>query len=271
MRGLRTPFVGRTIQAVWYDRASVVRLPSAEQFVARIVGQTVQAITRRAKYIVCHLDHDLFAIHLKMTGRLYVAPDGQSVPALPDAEGADRWVRLRLSLDNGQALYFSDARRFGKVFLAANLHEFAPALGPEPLEDDFTPALLRQRLTGRRAIKAALLDQSVLAGVGNIYADESLHCAGIHPQRALDSLSDAEITRLHGTIRAALQAGIDHQGASVDWYRKPDGSRGESQDYLYVYDREGQPCLTCGSPIRKIRVAQRGTHFCPQCQPEAKG
>lgn len=129
--------------------------------------------------------------------------------------------------------------------------------------------MLKQQLQGRsKQIKALLLDQSFVAGVGNIYADEALHRAGIHPQRTSDSLNTSEIKRLHGTIRAVLNEGIEHQGASVNWYRKPDGTKGELQDHFYVYDREGEPCLTCGTPIIKIRVAQRGTHYCPQCQPE---
>ncbi len=260
VRGLREPLVGRRIDGVWYERAKVIHTPSAEQFSARLMGQTVQAITRRAKYILCMLDHDILAVHLKMTGRLYVS-DGP--------EAGDRWVRLRLQLDNGQQLCFSDARRFGRVYLASTVEAIAPGLGPEPLEDAFTAAVLRERLAGRhKAIKALLLDQSFVAGVGNIYADEALHHAGIHPERAADSLDSAEAERLHGTIRKVLQAGIDYQGASVNWYRKPDGSKGESQDHFYVYDREGEPCLNCGQPIIKTRVAQRGTHYCPQCQPK---
>ncbi len=260
VRGLREPLVGRTIQTVSYDRASVIHAPSPEQFIARIQGQTVQAITRRAKYILCQLDHDILAIHLKMTGRLYVSG------AVVDE---DRWVRLRFGLDNGQELRFSDARRFGKAFLITDISDIAPDLGPEPLTDDFTLDVLRARLAGRhRAIKALLLDQSFIAGVGNIYADEALHRAGIHPLRHADSLTDAETARLYETVRAALNDGIDYEGASINWYRKPDGSEGESQDHFYAYGRDGKPCHTCGTLLLKIRVAQRGTHFCPHCQPE---
>lgn len=262
VRGLREPLVGRRIDSVWYEREKVIQLPSAELFSARIKGQTVKAINRRAKYILCELDHDILAVHLKMTGRLFVAAPENQPPE-------DRWIRLRLGLDNGEELCFSDARRFGRVYLAGTVAEITPTLGPEPLEDAFTPSLLKQQLQGRsKQIKALLLDQSFVAGVGNIYADEALHRAGIHPQRASDSLKTNEIKRLHGTIRAVLNEGIEHQGASVNWYRKPDGTKGESQDHFYVYDREGEPCLTCGTPIIKIRVAQRGTHYCPQCQPE---
>ena len=262
VRGLREPLIGRRIVSVWYERANVIQIPSGEQFTARIVGQTVKAITRRAKYILINLDHDILAVHLKMTGRLFVAAPENQPPE-------DRWVRLRLGLDYGEELCFSDALRFGRVFLASTVEEITPVLGPEPLEDDFTPAVLAQRLQKRsKIIKALLLDQSFVAGVGNIYADEALHRAGIHPQRLSNSLTPAEIERLYSTIRTVLNESIERQGASISWYRKPDGTKGQSQDHFYVYDREGEPCFTCGTPIVKTWVAQRGTHYCPHCQPE---
>lgn len=260
VRGLRAPLVGRTLVGVWTDWPKAVRPHALDEFAARLVGQTVRAVNRRAKYILCQLDHDLLAIHLKMTGRLYVS----------DApESGDRWVHVRFALDNGQYLHFSDARRFGRVYLAATVDEFAPGLGPEPLEDTFTPDVLRDRLARRqRVLKALLLDQAFLAGVGNIYADEALFRAGLHPQRAANTLTDDETRRLYDSIRAALHTGIQHEGASVNWYRKPDGTAGKSQEHFLVYGRDGQPCAHCGQLIVKIRVAQRGTHYCPNCQPE---
>ena len=262
VRGLRAPLVGRTIQSVWYDWAKVIQTPSPEQFAARIQGQTVRAVNRRAKYILCELDHDILAIHLKMTGRLYVVDQSNN-------QRDDQWVHIRFDLDHDKQLRFSDARKFGRVYLASSVEEIAPDLGPEPLVDAFTVAVLQERLRNRhKQIKALLLDQTFVAGVGNIYADESLHRAGIHPLRAADSLTEAEIARLYETIRLVLNNGIDHEGASINWYRKPDGTQGESQHHFTVYDREGEPCLTCGQPIIKIRVAQRGTHYCPNCQPE---
>ncbi len=264
VRSLRQPLTGRTIQSVWTDSPNMFTLNSPESFAERIIGQQVQGVRRRAKYIVTELDHDLFVVHLKMTGRLYVVPQ--------DADsGEDRWVHLRLGLDNGSELRFSDSRRFGRVYLTPDfdaISKGAASLGPEPLEDAFTVKLFAERLHGRtKNIKALLLDQSFIAGVGNIYADEALIRAGIHPLRRADTLTDAEITRLYDTVRAALADGIRHEGASVNWYRKPDGERGEAQIYLYAYGREGQPCHTCGTPIQKTRVAQRGTHYCPDCQP----
>src|SRR5262249_28237618 len=158
-------------------------------------------------------------------------------------------------------------RRFGRVYLCRTADEVLPDLGPEPLEDAFTLEIFRERLSKRSGvIKSVLLDQSFIAGVGNIYADESLHIARIHPLRTANTLSDDEIANLYAGIRQALSDGIRYEGASINWYRKPDGTRGESQDHLRVYRERGnldKPCPVCGSPITKIWVGQRGTHFCP--------
>lgn len=261
VRGLRDPLINRRVESLWYDRPRSLRGLPPDDFAARITGQTFQRIERRAKYILCYLDHDLLVVHLKMTGRLYVVPDDAVSPA-------DRWVHVRLQLDSGQQLRFSDARRFGFVALVTDLQQIAPHLGPEPLEDAFTPDVLAAGLSGhRRMIKGLLLDQSVIAGIGNIYADEALHRAGIHPLTPANSLTPVQIGRLHQTIRDALTAGIEAEGASVNWYRKPDGTSGSAQKAFLVYDRTGEPCHTCHTPIEKIRVAQRGTHYCPTCQP----
>ncbi|MCA9908105.1 MAG: bifunctional DNA-formamidopyrimidine glycosylase/DNA-(apurinic or apyrimidinic site) lyase [Anaerolineae bacterium] len=263
VRGLREPLIGRSVQGIWHDWDKTIRTPPPEDFAARIAGQTFRAIDRRAKYILCRLDHDILVVHLKMTGRLYVVGD-------ETVHEADRWLHFRAQLDHGQQLRFSDARKFGFVALVSDLSEITAGIGPEPLEDDFTPDVLRQRLAGhKKAIKATLLDQNVLAGVGNIYADEALWQAQIHPLRAANGLGDDEITRLHAAIRQALTDGIDREGASVNWYRKPDGTTGKAQEKFAVYDRAGQPCLRCGTPVEKTRVAQRGTHYCPVCQPPA--
>lgn len=260
VRGLRAPLIGRTAGAIWYDWSKTLRTPDPESFAARIAGQTFRSIERRAKYILCKLDHDILVVHLKMTGRLYVADADQVFES-------DRWVHFRLDLDGGKQLRFSDSRKFGFVALVGSLEELLVKLGPEPLEDEFTPAYMRVQLKRYgRAIKAVLLDQAFVAGVGNIYADEALWNAKIHPMRAANSLSAASIKTLHGTIREALTAGVEREGASVNWYRKPDGTTGEAQNHFAAYDRTGEPCLRCGTPIEKIRVAGRGTHICPQCQ-----
>jgi len=261
VRNLRDPLIGHTVTGMWYDWEKTVHSPEPTNFADRIVGQRFTAVNRRAKYILCELEHDVLIVHLKMTGRLYVADQDA-------AHDADRWVHFRLDLDEGRQLRFSDARKFGRVYLTADVNTITGGLGPEPLEDAFTPDVFKAQLAGRsKNVKALLLDQTVLAGVGNIYADEALFRAGIHPLRRTNQLTEDEIIRLHGTVRDALNAGITHEGASINWYRKPDGTKGASQDHFYVYGCEGQPCKHCGTPIQKIRVAQRGTHFCPVCQP----
>jgi len=261
VRGLRGPLIGRQILNMWHDWARTIHSPGADEFAARIAGQTVSAVDRRGKYILIKFEQDTLVVHLKMSGRLYVA-DALS------ANEADRWVHVRFDLDNEQQLRFSDVRKFGRVYLTNDLASLLGHLGPEPLSEDFTAAVLRAGLEGRkRAIKAQLLDQEFVAGVGNIYADEALFLAGIHPATAAGRLSDEEAARLQQTIRAALWAGIKHEGASINWYRKPDGQKGESQNHFFVYGRTSLPCRQCGAAINKIRVAQRGTHFCPLCQP----
>lgn len=260
VRNLRKPLIGHTVNAMWYDWSRTIHSPGPEEFAARITGQTFRAINRRAKYILCELDHDILVVHLKMTGRLFVTD------ADAEHEG-DRWVHFRLDLDRGKQLRFSDSRKFGKVYLTNDIQTITSKLGPEPLETDFTVETLASLLQNRsKVIKALLLDQTFIAGVGNIYADEALFRANIHPLRRSDTLTEAEIACLYTSIRDALNAGIDYEGASINWYRKPDGSRGESQNHFFVYGREDQPCLSCGQTIQKIRVIQRGTHFCPNCQ-----
>ncbi|MGB7340465.1 MAG: DNA-formamidopyrimidine glycosylase [Phototrophicaceae bacterium] len=261
VRGLRQPLIGHTIESMWWDWEKTIATPEVHEFESRIIGQTVNGISRRAKYIVIELDTDLLLVHLRMTGRLYVT----------DAEAdhrVDKWVHVKFGLDRGQELRFSDSRKFGKVYLTDDLESVTGGIGPEPLDDDFTVAVFKERMQGRsKMIKPLLLDQTFIAGVGNIYADEALHRAKIHPKRTTDTLSDNEISRLHGTVRAALNAGIQHEGASISWYRKPDGTQGESQNHFYVYGQDGILCQSCEEArIEKIKVGQRGTHFCPNCQ-----
>jgi formamidopyrimidine-DNA glycosylase len=163
------------------------------------------------------------------------------------------------------SLVFNDARKFGRVWLTAHPEEVTGRLGPEPLEEDFTPEWLRSALRKRhRQLKPLLLDQTFLAGLGNIYADESLHRAGLHPLALSDSVSARKAARLHAAIQETLREGIRRNGASFDWVYRG----GEFQNYFRVYDREGQPCPVCGTPIRKLVVGQRGTHICPRCQKE---
>lgn len=263
VRGLRTPLMGRSFVSMRPVWERTVQTPNPAEFAARIAGQTVQDVTRRAKFIVLVLSEDLLLVHLRMTGRLYVT----QAEAQHDA---DRWLRVVFGLDDGGELRFSDVRKFGRVSLTDRIEAITGPLGPEPLSAEFTPAVLHERLQNRnKPMKPLLLDQTFIAGVGNIYADEALFRAGIHPQRRSASLSHDDIVRLHGSIQAALHDGVQHEGASINWYRKVDGSKGNSQAHFYVYGRDGQPCRHCGHPIEKMRLAQRGTHYCPVCQPAA--
>lgn len=257
VRGLRPDLVGRSIVTARVDQVKVLGDHTLAQFNARITGKTVQGIHRRGKYICISLEDSLFlVVHLRMTGRMYFSDS---------AVGDDRWVRVSLKLGNGQHLIFSDARRFGRVTLHDSLDFLETKLGPEPL--DIEAAHFRKILRGsKRAVKAFLLDQAKIAGVGNIYADESLFMAGIRPTRPVDKLKPAEREKLGECVQIALSKGIDHEGASINWYRKPDGTEGESQDNFLVYGRGGEPCYTCGTAITKIVVGQRGTHYCHNCQ-----
>jgi formamidopyrimidine-DNA glycosylase len=262
VRALRPQVEGRQLQGaslLW--RGTLAKPASPDEFLARLAGQRIERLTRRAKYLVFHLESDWLLVHLKMTGRLYVLPDTASDPD-------DRWLRCVFQLDGGEQLRFSDARKFGKLFLTADLESIIGALGPEPLEESFTFEAFQSRLQGRKTpLKALLLNQQFVAGVGNIYADEALHYAHLHPLRRADSLDEAQARLLYEGIRHVLRQGIAFQGASVRWYRQPNGERGAMQNEFSAYDRTGQPCLTCGQAcIQRIVVAQRGTHFCPACQ-----
>lgn len=262
VRGLSEPLIGRRVEGMWLDWAPTIHCPAPDEFAARLEGQRVRALGRRGKYILIALEHDTLVIHLKMSGRLYVTDADEE-------HEADRWVHVRFDLDGGRQLRFSDLRKFGRVYLTDDVDSLLSHLGPEPFSEDFTLERFRDGMRGRkRAIKSLLMAQEFIAGVGNIYADEALFRAGIHPATRVDLLTEADTERLHQTIREALLAGIEHEGASIGWYRKPDGEKGSSQNHFYVYGRTNLPCRHCGTAINKIRVAQRGTHFCPQCQPE---
>lgn len=250
------PLPGRQIARFETSWPRHVDRPSITAFRRRIKGRTIQAVERRAKYLLFPLDEGTLLIHLRMSGDLFLRPT--------DSE-QDDYVHSIFHLDNGWQLRFSDARKFGRIYWVADPQEVLGDLGPEPLDDAFTADLLRDKLSSRRRqLKPLLLDQTFLAGMGNIYVDEALHRARIHPLRQSDSLSKAEAERLWESIRTSLLEGIRHNGASIDWVYRG----GDYQNHFRVYKQDGDPCVNCGAAIQRIVVGQRGTYYCPSCQRE---
>jgi formamidopyrimidine-DNA glycosylase len=226
-------------------------------------GERFTGVGRRGKYLLFELESGRTLVsHLRMTGWFH-----HRAPASPEPPLAH--VRAVFDLDDGSTLAYRDQRRFGTMRLIepGELEAYLrPRAGPEPLSGDWSPRRLRSDLAGRRApVKALLLHQGIVAGVGNIYADEALWQARIHPLRPGGSLTAAEARRLHAAVVEILERGIESRGASIRDYRDADGERGGMQERFAVYGRTGEPCPRCGTPIEKIRVAQRGTHLCPRC------
>jgi formamidopyrimidine-DNA glycosylase len=228
----------------------------------RLEGERISALERRGKYLLARFESGkTLVVHLRMTGSLRHRRAGGDL--LP-------YERARLALDDGCELVYRDVRRFGtwRLLETGELEGYLAArVGPEPLAPEFTPELLRGRLAGHRtALKAALLDQRILAGLGNIYVDETLWRAKLHPARPAGSLGKQALARLHEAIRVTLETGIARQGATLRDYALPNGEAGSMQSEFRVYGREGEPCERCGTRIAKTRIAGRGTWFCPRCQ-----
>jgi len=264
VRLLRPHLEGRTIASAEVFWARTLGGQRPGEFERAVVGARVSRLWRRAKYIVADLerggkDAGALLVHLRMTGRLFV--EGARAPR-------DRFVKLELGLSRGGFLRFLDVRKFGRFrFVEDSARELAD-LGPEPLAPAFKAQWLANELRARRRrIKPLLLDQQFLAGMGNIYTDECLHQAGIHPLARSDRVDDERVRRLHASIQKTLRAAIAREGSSFDtFYRTPEGQPGGYQDQFQVYGREGEPCRRCGEPISRVLVGQRGTHFCRRCQ-----
>ena len=234
--------------------------PDPLTFVNFLPGQQVLAVDRRAKYLYFTLSDAYLVVHLRMSGDLYLEPDGNTEPSEGRSRNHDRFW---LVFDSGFRLVFNDLRKFGRMWLLNSVDQFFAKLGPEPFSENLTPAIFYQQLTKKsRQLKPLLLDQSFLAGIGNIYADEALFLAKLHPLRKSDTLNEDEAEKLLTAIRIVLTKGIDQKGASIDWVYKG----GDFQNYFQVYQQNGNPCPRCGHPVEKIKVGQRGTHFCPVCQ-----
>ncbi|MGH9485895.1 MAG: bifunctional DNA-formamidopyrimidine glycosylase/DNA-(apurinic or apyrimidinic site) lyase [Terriglobales bacterium] len=262
-RDLEVKLLGHRVlgaQVLWERE---VGYPDAPTFAAEIAGRDILALERRAKYLIVHLSEGAsLLVHLKMTGQLLYVP--RDVPPHQHA-------RAVFALDRDRELRFVDIRKFGRLYLVptARLADFAKVahLGPEPLAASFTVAALRALLANRRGrMKPLLMNQEFLAGLGNIYVDEALFRAGLHPLRSAESLKPRDVARLHEAIVAVLEEAIGHRGSSINNYRDPAGQKGYHHVHLRVFNRADEPCTRCGTPISKIRVGGRGTHFCPRCQ-----
>jgi formamidopyrimidine-DNA glycosylase len=286
-RDLQRWVAGATITGATVTWDRTIRHPQpAEAFAAEIAGASIRRVSRRAKTVLIHLeDGRVMTVALRMTGALIVTPAGTP---------RDPYARVVFTLADGRELRYRDVRKFGRIGLwpggglrgvgagrgtrskkvaegakRYRVGEVFSGHGPEPLSSSFSSRRFAERLARRSAkLKTLLLDQSFIAGVGNIYADEALWRARLHPLRAADTLDEGEIRRLHRTVRQVLREGIANRGSSFSDYVGADGQPGANQERLAVYRRTDQPCYRCGRPIRRIVVGQRSTHFCPHCQPE---
>lgn len=264
VRELAPELAGRSVVAAHVHWPRTIAAPGAEEFPDRMAGLAFSEFDRRGKYMRFGMsDGSSFIVHLRMTGKLLVKPGDE--PTTPH-------THVVLALDDGRALHYLDPRKFGRMWLVPDAEEVLHKLGPEPLLPVFTVEGLAARLAGRSApIKALLLDQAIVAGVGNIYADEALFRAGLHPAAPGGSLTYAEVTRLHAAVQTVLREGIERRGSSLGGsslqnYVRPNGSIGGFQEEHFVFRRTGQACRTCGTPIARIVLAQRSTHYCPHCQ-----
>jgi formamidopyrimidine-DNA glycosylase len=264
-RALEPVLVGRRLERIEIRDPRIVRPLEPVEVAAELEGERVSAMERRGKYLLLRFESGrVLLIHLRMTGSLRHDLTGHA--------SVDPYCRAVVKLDDGSDVVYRDVRRFG-TWLLIEPGELDPylagRLGVEPLERAFTARRLAERLAGRRVpLKAALLDQRTLAGLGNIYADEALWRAQLHPLTPAGSVPAERLPALVRAVKETLRAGIARQGATLRDYAQPDGARGRMQDAFKVYGRDGEPCERCGTLIEKIRVAGRGTWFCPHCQPQ---
>ena len=261
VRELRPHVKGRSILDAHVDWARIIAHPEQDiqRFRSGIQERGIVRLWRRGKFILFDLDDGQYvAIHLRMSGRLLLAPGG-----LP------QHLRVRFELSDGGRLHFYNQRKFGRIWLVDDLQDVIGDLGPEPLAESCTSTSFAALFHRRRGmIKPLLLNQRFIAGLGNIYVDESLYHAGLHPRRTADTLTETDLMRLYEVIRAVLQQAIDHHGTTFDGiFVRPQGKEGRQQEGLAVYGQKDRPCLRCDTPIERIVVGGRGTHVCPHCQP----
>ncbi|RKY39822.1 MAG: formamidopyrimidine-DNA glycosylase [Candidatus Omnitrophota bacterium] len=255
-RDLEKVVVGKRIKEARIGSAKVIKEPDVKDFVQKIANRQIKEVFRRGKVLIFGLSTQYLVIHLRMTGQIiYGEREEES--------------RISFLLSDGRYLNFLDQRLMGEVRLVDNWQEicFIRQMGPEPLEEEFTLKRFEEMIKGKKSkIKPLLMDQSFIAGIGNLYAVEILFRAGINPLRPANDLSLAEIKRLFSAIKEVLREGIEYRGSSVDTYRDAYGRKGGFEQRLCVYAREGQPCVKCAKPIKRVNLAGRGTYFCPLCQ-----
>ncbi len=233
-----------------------VASPDTLQFIQGLQQREIVNLNRRGKFLLINLDHGTLIFHLRMSGDLRMQPAG---------EPTQKHDRLQINFISGWKLVFNDTRKFGRAWLTEDPQKVLSGIGPEPFDPDLTPDKFHAMLqVHSRQIKPLLMDQRFLAGLGNIYTDEALFSAGIHPLRRSDTLTQPEAEQLLAAIREVLQQGILAKGASIDWVYRG----GDFQNHFQVYKRTSSPCPRCGTPIQRIVVGQRSTHFCPVCQPQ---
>ncbi len=298
-RQLRDAIVGATIREVLVFWERTIGHPDLPDFLAEIADRDILGVRRRGKFLILDLSGELIlTIHRRMTGNLLLLPPGWEIdtslktsdpfawnikgPSIQTPVGADLsrpapiyrpsdllYCRVCFNLAGGRRLLFTDPRKFGRIELwpREREQEALKGLGPEPLSDDLTVEILARILAGRKGpIKQVLLNQEVIAGLGNIYADEALYYAFIHPLRPANSLTLAEIRLLHEGIVSVLTQAIEHGGTSFSEYRDLWGEAGDNYNHVRVYHQQGKPCMRCGTPIERIVIGQRSTFFCPTCQ-----
>ena len=253
-RGLKDELIGKTILEADVFWARTLAMPTVRKFKEQIRGQKITDVSRRAKYLIIRLKDYNLLVHLRMSGDL-ILRESKINPKKHD--------RLVLRLSGKYDLAFNDTRKFGRVWFTDDPQSILKKLGPEPLEKGFTADWLYKNLQSRkRQLKPLLLDQTFIAGLGNIYTDESLNIAKLHPLAQADTVKPTQAKALHQAIQSVLKEGIRRNGASIDWVYRG----GDYQNHFRVYDQEGKPCPACGTEIIKFTVGQRGTHICPKCQ-----
>jgi len=260
VRYIRPNIIGKTIHNVIpqnnYDKVFVTHIP--RQFNELVAGKSINTVERRGKYIVFNLDRGHLLIHLRMTGRLLLNLTEDDKP---------KHLTAIVHFTDNSALYFKDYRKFGRLYYYGSLDYINKKLGVEPLSENFTEERLYKNLhNSKRQLKPLLLDQGFIAGLGNIYVDEALWFAKLHPQQKGSSVSRKKSNVLHSAIQRLLQTAIDNQGTTIINFYFGEGKKGNFREQLQVFDRQNKNCPRCGIIIKKIRVAQRGTHICPHCQ-----